>query len=271
LLFTVGQYVWIRRAASAQDENDVIVELKSTIGRIREANNPIGVPPPNGIGWIRVSGPYSRPGNFGAGLLSPCDSCLWYRPAKVSRTVSSSAAAEAYSASGGVMTSETRRWKLRKAVRAAIRHYVPVKEISSARWAAFATLQMVKAPSASSQSSPQTLKSTFGGAATGVPNEVEIASHSEKLFDYTALYQTQFERHMFYKGRGLTKDQFSKLLFQVGACIDSADLPVIFYSFDFNISDTITLTEFNKSVMLNSYELDDHVEVNPTNTFLIPY
>lgn len=71
-----GQYVWIRRAETLEEEKDSLMDIKTTIGKIKKEP---------GTG-------YSDVGGVGKGLFSSNDAYLWYLPARA-RTLNLGASA----------------------------------------------------------------------------------------------------------------------------------------------------------------------------------
>ena len=82
-----GQYVWIKRAQShEEEETDSIKALSISTGKMRDPTDPIWQGPGGGgsasgvavgrDGWIRVDG------NFGKGMMSAYDAFLWFQPIK---------------------------------------------------------------------------------------------------------------------------------------------------------------------------------------------
>ena len=117
-------------------------------------------------------------------------------------------------------------------------------------------LQMISVDTASSVSgSPGHLHAT----ASGVPVIAKYANFSERVYDYASLFNDQLDKK-FFKGRGLGKDSFQKLLQRVGACIDPADVSIVFYNFDLTLNNVISRDEFTTAVTLVQYEIDCRIE-----------
>ena len=70
-----GQYVWIRRAESVEEEKDALLDIRVSIGKAKIPTDRIYQAP--GPGWSKIEG-----ANFGKGLFSSNDAFLWYLPAR---------------------------------------------------------------------------------------------------------------------------------------------------------------------------------------------
>ena len=148
-----GQWVWIKRATSSEEEKDAIVDLYITTGRMKDTSDPIWQSP--GIGWLRVDGNFTK-STFGSSL----DTILWMRPA---RTRSSETHMASPVRSAQAMPEEVRYAKLLSEARLALRHFVRVEDMKR-----LATLLM---------------DSTGGGNAS-TSNMVR----SERVKDFTDLF-----------------------------------------------------------------------------------
>lgn len=113
-----GQWVWIKRASSQEDEKDAIVEFKITCGKAKVPTDKVWQSP--GVGWIRVDG------NFNKGLFAPYDAFLWFRPlrSRSDEHVLASPLRDIINYS-----EETRKAALFTNVRRALRNYVPVDDM----------------------------------------------------------------------------------------------------------------------------------------------
>ena len=69
-----GQYLWIKRAKTAEEELDSIVDFQVTVGKMKIPSDKIWSSP--GVGWIRVDS------NFNRGIFTQYDSFLWFRPSR---------------------------------------------------------------------------------------------------------------------------------------------------------------------------------------------
>ena len=69
-----GQWIWIKRAITQEEEKDAIVEFRITAGKAKNPTDKVWQSP--GVGWIRVDG------NFNRGLFAPYDAFLWFRPSR---------------------------------------------------------------------------------------------------------------------------------------------------------------------------------------------
>ena len=67
-----GQWVWIKRATTQEEEKDAIIDLRITCGKAKDPVDKVWASP--GVGWVRVDG------NFNKGLFSPYDAFVWFRP-----------------------------------------------------------------------------------------------------------------------------------------------------------------------------------------------
>ena len=70
-----GQYVWIRRAESIEDEKDAIIDIRTTVGKAKVATDKIYHQP--APGYSKIDG-----ANFGKGVFSSNDAFLWFLPAR---------------------------------------------------------------------------------------------------------------------------------------------------------------------------------------------
>ncbi|RYH19867.1 hypothetical protein EON65_25440 [archaeon] len=113
-----GQYLWIKRATTDEEEKDAIIDLFVTTGKMKNASDSIWQSP--GVGWIRVDG------NFSKGFFSSLDTFLWYRPARTRSTETQ----YTNPLRGAVaMSDENRQAKLIAAIRLALRHYIPIQDV----------------------------------------------------------------------------------------------------------------------------------------------
>eukprot|EP01035_Chromulina_nebulosa_P026176 gene26176-34237_t len=113
-----GQWLWIKRAVTADEEKFAIVELDVTVGNMKKATDEIWSSP--GVGWIRVDG------NFTKSFFGSNDAFLWYRP-YTTRSVDSVYAQPTRSVAG--MTEDMWYVKILSSVRTAIRHFVPLEDM----------------------------------------------------------------------------------------------------------------------------------------------
>ena len=76
-----GQYIWIKRAASEEEEEDAIVDVRSTVGKMKDTSDKIHQSP--GPGWFKVEGANFGKSRFGQSIIfSQNDAFLWYLPSK---------------------------------------------------------------------------------------------------------------------------------------------------------------------------------------------
>jgi hypothetical protein len=149
-----GQWLWIKRATTEEEEKDAIVDLYISTGKMKDTSDPIWTSP--GVGWVRVEG------NFTKSFFGGVDTILWLRPART-RSM------EVHMASpirGAVaLTEEVRYAKLMSACRLALRHYVSVENVKR-----LATIVM---------------ETAAVSISAGINSNV---IRSERMVDYTALY-----------------------------------------------------------------------------------
>jgi hypothetical protein len=155
-----GQWLWIKRASTDDEEKDAIVDIKVTLGKLKVPSDPIWTSP--GVGWIRVDGNFSKSGIFSAQL----DSFVWFRPSRT-RSMDTHMASPVRSAF--VISEEARHAKVLMAARTALRHYVPVESMRK-----LSTL-------------------TMDGEVSGDDGR---SAHSERLFDFAALYHKVRSRQL---------------------------------------------------------------------------
>lgn len=77
-----GQYIWIKRATSEEEEDDAIVDIRSTVGKMKDTSDNIHQAP--GPGWSKIEGANFGKSRFSQSLpiFSQTDAFLWYLPAK---------------------------------------------------------------------------------------------------------------------------------------------------------------------------------------------
>lgn len=146
-----GQYLWVRRAVSEDEEKDAIVDLYITTGKMKDRSDPIWTSP--GVGWIHVDGNFTKSA-LGRGL----DTLLWIRPA---RSRSSDVQYVSPLRAAVAMTDEVKYAKLLSVTRLALRHYVHLDDMKR--------LSMLQ-------------------IETGNGGPVSSAAWSERLKDFTALF-----------------------------------------------------------------------------------
>ena len=116
-----SQFLWIKRAASAEEEKDAILDIHVSFGKSKHATDSIWHSP--GVGWIRIDGNFSSGGMMD---FSKEDAFVWFLP---SRTRAPELIVMSPTRSAVVMNDDLRRERIFDRVRSAIRHYVPVSEI----------------------------------------------------------------------------------------------------------------------------------------------
>eukprot|EP01032_Pedospumella_encystans_P016863 gene16863-19219_t len=217
-----GQWLWIKRATTDDEEKDAIVDLYISTGKMKDSSDPIWTSP--GVGWVRVDG------NFTKSFFGGTDTILWLRPART-RSVDSIMASPIR---GSVaLTEEVRYAKLMSACRLTLRHYVSVENVKR-----LATLVM---------------ETAAVSISAGINSNV---IRSERMVDYTALYHQAVGKS---KGQ-MTSAKLTKLLYQVGLRLDPKDLVTAFSMFDRKQNGLVSLEEFGEILSLTDYELDLAVE-----------
>eukprot|EP01036_Dinobryon_divergens_P023156 gene23156-31475_t len=217
-----GQWLWIKRAVTADEEKFAIVELDVTVGNMKKATDEIWSSP--GVGWIRVDG------NFTKSFFGSNDAFLWYRP-YTTRSVDSVYAQPTRSVAG--MTEDMWYVKILSSVRTAIRHFVPLEDMKR-----LANLIM------------EVTGQVTVAAATALPPTQGESQRSAKMSDFTALYHTYDT-----KGR-LSHSAFSKLLLDVGIRMARSDVDKCYSYFDVDHSNSISRLEYANILTLTDYEID---------------
>jgi len=222
-VMVANQWLWLKRAADREEEKDAIVDICVTVGRAKLASDPIHQSP--GVGYRPVVGNFAR----SAMLFGGVDAFVWFKPARTptdDRHVSSSPLAAV-----ATMSEETRVATLLLAARRAIRHFVPLTQMQR-----LAKLQL-----------------------DADDAQMQNMSRSDRLYDYSALYQ-KYEP----SGKGqMTRGKLQRLLHDVGARMDSADVSRFFYFFNTKQTTTstfVTRDEFNHVMLLTDYEVDLVIE-----------
>jgi len=113
-----SQYIWIKRATTAEQAKDAIMDVHVTLGRSKNASDKIWASP--GVGWNHVEGNFNKT-LFGMG---GGDAFLWFRSLR--------SRANNMDHDFGAISSESRQARLLLAIRTAIRHYVPLGVMPSA-------------------------------------------------------------------------------------------------------------------------------------------
>lgn len=217
-----GQYLWIKRATTDEEEKDAIVDLYISTGKMKDSSDPIWTSP--GVGWVRVDG------NFTKSFFGGSDTILWLRPA---RTRSIDAHLASPIRGSVAMTEEVRYAKLLSACRLALRNYVSVENVKR-----LATLVM---------------ETAAVSISAGINSNV---IRSERMVDYTALYHQTVGKSK----QPMTAAKLTKLLFQVGLRLDAKDLVIAFSLFDRKQAGMVSLEEFGEILALTDYELDLAIE-----------
>lgn len=213
-----GQWVWIKRATTEEEEKDAIVDVHVTIGKASNLADKIHQSP--GVGWIKVGGNFSKGFNiFG----TASDSFVWFRPART-RSFDSPFLSSLANPAG--LSMEVRQAIVLENMRKAIRHHVPLQEVKR-----LATLQMEEKNSTESN---------------------KAMLRSDRMFDFSALYHMYDDSG---KGR-LTLSKLSKMLSDVGSRLESADINRCFYFFNCKLDGYISREEYSNMLSLTDYEID---------------
>lgn len=152
-----GQWLWIKRAASDDEEMDAVVDLYVTTGKMKNTSDPIWSSP--GVGWIRVDGNFSK-----TGVFTSSDALLWFHPFR-SRSVEKQMASPIRAVVA--LTEEERQTRLLYAVRVALRHHVEAADVKR-----LANITIMDAVS---------------GAGETADRQASIV-RSERLLDFTAMF-----------------------------------------------------------------------------------
>ena len=228
-VMVANQWLWLKRASDREEEKDAIVDICVTVGRAKLASDPIHQSP--GVGYRPVVGNFAR----SAMLFGGVDAFVWFKPARTptdDRHVTSSPLAAV-----ATMSEETRVATLLLAARRAIRHFVPLTQMQR-----LAKLQ-IDADDAQQEDG----------------RRMQAMSRSDRLYDYSALYQ-KYEP----SGKGqMTRGKLQRLLHDVGARMDPADVSRFFYFFNTSTTTTstfVTRGEFNQVMLLTDHEVDLVIE-----------
>jgi hypothetical protein len=113
-----GQYLWIKRAKTREEEQDAVTDFKITFGKAKVPSDPIWNSP--GVGWIRVDG------NFNRGIFTQFDSFLWV---KHNRTRSVDSLMSSPIRSVLHLSEEARKSTLLNNTLDMLRNFVPIEEM----------------------------------------------------------------------------------------------------------------------------------------------
>eukprot|EP01041_Mallomonas_annulata_P011754 gene11754-24650_t len=238
-----GQYIWIRRATSDEDDLDAIIDLYVTIGKISNAADHIWSGP--GIGWIRVDG------NFNKSFLGGTDAFLWFKPSRAR-------SADMLNASpirNVVLMSESRqKTNLMTAIKAALRHYVPLhemKRISNYKHTDIAnTATTISDRAGKTSDSNDINQDNFD--ENDIRDDRDRDREDRRHFDFAFVYH-MYDR----RGTGrLGKSSWHKMLCDVGVAIDKADITKTFVYFDISHNDSISREEYAVGLTLTAHEID---------------
>ena len=218
-----GQYLWIKRALTLEEENDAIVDFRVSLGTSKVASDKIWQSP--GVGWMHVEGNFKIDLNNMLGLQSQ-DAFLWFRPLR-NRSRSSQAKSISMGGMAGnsSLSDGTRQARLLKATRLAIRHYVPTNYISSLA-----------------------ISSEDAGVSG---TDRAIKPQSDAKFDFTNLF-------VMYCGNAdyMALSSFRKVLVEVGICMDKVDETKCFKYIDNNHDNQVDRRDFARFNIYSDYEMD---------------
>jgi Ca2+-binding EF-hand superfamily protein len=128
---------------------------------------------------------------------------------------------------------ELRRAKLCKIARFALRNYVPVDEMKAQ---ATGDLRVDPPP--------------IGGLANGAASPLLRTNQFSQAVRFNKFASLSYITGKF------QLSNLQKMLRDIGVCVESKDVPIIFYHFDVNIDGFIDRDEFIKVLALTGYELD---------------
>jgi Ca2+-binding EF-hand superfamily protein len=114
-----GQYLWVKRAITEEDEKDAIMDLRITVGKANVDSDAIWKSP--GVGWNRVDG------NFNPGFFTSIGSFLWYRAARTRTNELQPVSSMLRGASS--LKGDSRQARLMLNIRTALRNFIPAVEV----------------------------------------------------------------------------------------------------------------------------------------------
>ena len=212
-----GQFVWIRRARNDDEELDALLDLRTTVGKMKDNNSPIHQSP--GIGWSKV-----EDANFGRRIFgSQCDVFLWYFPARARVNGSFQSNIQALSSP----IDEDRRAIITQLARMALRNYVPLSDMSK----------------------ESRVTKIFNKDCVASPSAIR---HSQS--DMAAMYN-KFSKLSYFTG-AFNEARLADVLHEVGIGLDPQDVSVVYYHFDVSIDGHIDRDEFIEVLGLTDLELD---------------
>jgi Ca2+-binding EF-hand superfamily protein len=209
-----GQWVWVKHANSAEEVKDGIVDFRISLGRSKIASDKIWTSP--GVGWNHAEG------NFNKTMFGSSDAFLWFRPLRP-RTNN-------WEHSVGTMTDESRQARILRALRTAVRNYIPLNIIPSC---------------------------AFKGAVSGTGKEdinQEYGNNSDVGFDFTNLFV------MYCANNSMTLRNFRLLLADVGCHLDRPDEQKCYNHIDSDLHGGIQRKEYASFMVMTDYELDCHID-----------
>jgi hypothetical protein len=113
-----GQWLWTKRATTEEEEQDAIIDLRVTTGRMKDQSDAIWNSP--GPDWVRIDG------NFTKTMFGSTDSFVWFKTHRRRSPDSHFASPIRYAVS---LPEEVREMKIVSAIRLALRHHVPVADM----------------------------------------------------------------------------------------------------------------------------------------------
>lgn len=244
-----GQWLWIKRATTDEEEKDAIVDLYISTGKMKDTSDPIWTSP--GVGWVRVDG------NFTKSFFGGVDTILWLRPART-RSMDLHMASPIRAAVA--LTEEVRFAKLLSSCRLALRNYVSVENVKR-----LATIVMETAAiSISAGINSNVIRSERMVDYTALYHQVSVLCFSVLLqcfecFDGICRVALTLTQAVGKKGQ-MNAAKLNKLLFQVGLRLEPKDMQTAFSLFDRKQNGLISLEEFSEILTLTEYELDLAIE-----------
>jgi Ca2+-binding EF-hand superfamily protein len=232
-----GQWLWIKRAFSYEEENDAIIALRVSLGRMKSPGDRIWTSP--GVGWIRVDGNFAK-----VGMFSSFDAFLWFQPGRT-RSADSQLTSPIRSVVG--LSEEKRLARISVAVRSAVRYYIPLNEMKS-----LSAVQPAASGAAAGTNAATSVVAAAAPSTRNIDASISAQTAAASTFDYAALYNRYDSSR---KGM-LAQSQFMKLLLEVGIRLDNSDIGRIFRFLDIGSNGALSRDEFAFMLKLSDYEID---------------